>query len=95
MELRLPPSRPLGVGMAEWRAGRYKPEAPTDDWRGRYVMLDTADTRFGCSPRTLHSLIASGELTGYRFGDFIIRVDPDEPDSLLRPIPAVRRSYDT
>lgn len=37
--------------------------------------------------RTIRRRIAAGELTGYRFGPRVIRVDLDELDALMRPIP--------
>lgn len=37
--------------------------------------------------RTIRRYIAAGRLTGYRMGPRLIRVDLDELDALLRPIP--------
>lgn len=39
-------------------------------------------------PRTLRRYIASGRLTGYRVGPRLVRVDLNEVNALLRPIPA-------
>jgi hypothetical protein len=35
-------------------------------------------------------MIASGELAGYRVGKRMLRVDLNEVDALLRPIPSAR-----
>lgn len=37
--------------------------------------------------RTVRRYIAAGHLTGYRLGPRLIRVDLDELDAFLRPIP--------
>lgn len=39
-------------------------------------------------PRTVRRRIAEGALTAYRVGPHLIRLDADELDALLRPIPA-------
>lgn len=41
--------------------------------------------------RTLRRMIARGELTGYRLGKRMIRVDLDELDAVMRPIPTTGR----
>lgn len=41
-----------------------------------------------CSEKTIRRRIADGSLTGYRMGPRLIRVDLNELDQLLRPIPA-------
>ena len=46
----------------------------------------------GLNVRTIRRYIASGRLTGYRVGPKAIRVDLNEVDAMLRPIPAVRAS---
>lgn len=38
-------------------------------------------------PRTIRRRIADGTLTGYRVGPRLVRVDLDDLDSLVRPIP--------
>lgn len=43
-----------------------------------------------CSVDTIRRRIASGKLTGYRFGPRTIRVDKNELLDLFRPIPTVR-----
>jgi excisionase family DNA binding protein len=39
-------------------------------------------------PRTIRRWIADGRLTAYRVGPHLIRVDVDDLDAMLRPIPA-------
>lgn len=53
----------------------------------RLASLADAAEYAAVHPRTLRRRIASGELTGYRLGGRVIRVDLDELDALLRPIP--------
>lgn len=42
----------------------------------------------GVSPRTIRRRIADGSLTGFSLGPRIVRVDLNELDALLAPIPA-------
>jgi excisionase family DNA binding protein len=53
----------------------------------RYASLEDAAAYLGCNTRTVRRQIAAGHLKGYRFGSRIIRVDLDELDALLKPIP--------
>ncbi len=39
------------------------------------------------SARTIRRRIADGSITGYRFGPRILRVDLNEIEALLKPIP--------
>ena len=55
----------------------------------RLAPLNEAAEYAGVHPRTLRRRIADGSLTGYRMGPRIIRVDLNEVDTLLTPIPAV------
>lgn len=41
---------------------------------------------------TIRRAIARGDLTGYRMGRRIMRVDPDEVDALFRPVPTTTSS---
>lgn len=61
-----------------------KPQIPR-----RLAPLNGAADYAGVHPRTLRRRIADGSLTGYRMGPRIIRVDLNEVDTLLTPIPAV------
>ena len=53
----------------------------------RYASIDAAAAFVGVNPRTIRRRIAAGELTGYRIGKRLIRVDLNEVDAILRPIP--------
>ncbi len=57
----------------------------------RYATLDAAAERLGVSRKTIRRRISDGSLTGYRIGGRLLRVDLDEVDALVRPIPAVAR----
>jgi excisionase family DNA binding protein len=53
----------------------------------RHASTAQAAERAGVHPRTILRYIARGELTGYRVGPRLIKVDLDEVDRLFRPIP--------
>ena len=53
----------------------------------RLAPLTVAAEYAGVSPRTVRRRIADGSLAGYRMGPRIIRVDLNEVDALLTPIP--------
>lgn len=53
----------------------------------RGVSIDDAAAYLGVNPRTIRRMISSGQLTGYRVGSKLIRLDIDEVDALMRPIP--------
>lgn len=53
----------------------------------RLVSISAAADHIACSDRTIRRLIADGRLTGYRIGNRILRVDLNQLDSLLQPIP--------
>lgn len=53
----------------------------------RYGPLAAAAARLDCSTRTIRRMIARGELQVYRLGNKSIRVDMNEVDALLKPIP--------
>jgi excisionase family DNA binding protein len=42
------------------------------------------------TPKTVRRWIAAGRLTAYRFGPRLLRIDPDELDALLQPIPTAK-----
>ncbi|HYO86253.1 MAG TPA: helix-turn-helix domain-containing protein [Dermatophilaceae bacterium] len=52
-----------------------------------FESLSSAAERTGLSIRTLRRRIASGDLTAYRSGARIIRVDPDDVDQMMVRIP--------
>jgi len=51
------------------------------------IGLEEAAEIIGCHPRTIRRRIVEGQLTGYRMGKRILRVDQAEVEGLLRPIP--------
>lgn len=53
----------------------------------RYLSIPEAAEYLGVAPLTIRRNISRGNLTGYRLGTKIIRVDREELASLLRPIP--------
>jgi excisionase family DNA binding protein len=53
----------------------------------RLVSTSEAAAYIGCHPLTIRRRIADGTLTGYRFGPRALRVDLDELEAALRPIP--------
>lgn len=53
----------------------------------RLVSLNEAAERFACSERTVRRMIAAGQLTGYRVGKRLVRVDAGELDAAMRVIP--------
>jgi excisionase family DNA binding protein len=55
----------------------------------RLAPLNDAADYAKCHPRTIRRRIADGSLTGYRMGPRLIRVDLNELDSLLSPIPTM------
>lgn len=52
----------------------------------RWATLAEAGEHVGLSQKTLRRQIAAGHITGYRIGR-ALRVDLNELDDLLRPIP--------
>ena len=55
----------------------------------RLESIPHAADYLGVSPKTIRRYIAAGRLTGYRAGPRLIRVDLNELDAMLRPIPTV------
>lgn len=54
----------------------------------RLVSIATAANYLDVCQKTIRRRISDGSLTGYRLGRRTIRVDLDELDAMLRPIPA-------
>lgn len=50
-----------------------------------YESVAQAAERTGISVRTLRRRIATGQLRAYRNGARIVRVDPHDVDSLMKP----------
>lgn len=57
----------------------------------RLVAIDAAAEYLAVSSKTIRRRIADGTLTGYRVGSRLLRVDLDELESIVRPIPATDR----
>lgn len=51
------------------------------------VTLAAAADHAAVSIKTIRRYIAGGRLTGYRMGTRLIRIDLNELDAILRPIP--------
>ncbi len=47
------------------------------------VKLTEAGTRYKCSTRTLRRMIERGELTAYRIGPKLLRIDVKEADRVF------------
>jgi excisionase family DNA binding protein len=55
-----------------------------------YESLEHASERWKVHPRTLRRMGARGEITLYRVGKKkLLRVDPDEVDAAMKPVPTV------
>ena len=52
-----------------------------------FETIADAAQRHACSTKTIRRRIAEGQLSAYRFGPHLIRLDPREVEALLRPIP--------
>jgi excisionase family DNA binding protein len=67
--------------------------AKNGNHRGRtLVSCNEAAALAGVSHQTIRRRIAAGELTGYRFGPKLIRVDLAEVEALIHCIPTVADS---
>lgn len=55
----------------------------------RLASIQTGAAYADVSTKTIRRRISDGTLTGYRMGPRLIRVDLNELDDLLRPIPTV------
>ena len=62
------------------------------EFPARPASIKQAAAKVGVHPDTIRSRIKFGELTCYRFGERILRVDLDELESLYTPIPTVKNS---
>jgi excisionase family DNA binding protein len=54
----------------------------------RYARITAAAKRYDVSERTIRRWGADGDITLYRIGPKLVRVDLDEIDRLIRRIPA-------
>lgn len=55
----------------------------------RWAAINEAAEYAAVSPKTIRRYISRGDLTGHRLGKRLLRVDLNELDALLRPIPTV------
>lgn len=53
----------------------------------RLTSVNAAAEYAGVSSKTIRRMVSRGQLTGYRFGNRLIRIDADELNAILRPIP--------
>ena len=58
----------------------------------RLASLADAATYAAVNPRTIRRRVADGTLTGYRMGPRLLRIDLNELDAFLRPVPAGNRN---
>jgi excisionase family DNA binding protein len=63
---------------------------PSQASRRQYESVGDAAARVGVSTKTVRRWIASGHLNGYRMGPRLLRVDPDDVDSMLTLVPTAR-----
>ena len=54
----------------------------------RLASLAEAANYAAVNPRTIRRRVADGTLTGYRMGPRLLRIDLNELDDFIRPIPA-------
>jgi excisionase family DNA binding protein len=80
-------------GVLRNRGGERKEVEPMNtpprDSRRHYESVANAAARVGVSTKTVRRWIASSQLAGYRMGARLLRVDPDDVDQMLTPIPTV------
>lgn len=55
--------------------------------RRTLISLEAASQYADVSERTVRRWITSGRLTGYRVGVKLLRVDVDELDTMIAPVP--------
>lgn len=54
----------------------------------KLITLTAAAEHAAVSVKTIRRRVAAGDLTGYRMGPRLIRVDLHELDAIMRPIPS-------
>lgn len=67
-----------------------QPRAPMAATPRRYVSVDVAAETFSVSSRTIRRMISRGEISGYRVGERLLRVDLNELDEVVRRVPSAR-----
>ncbi len=53
----------------------------------RLTTIKATAERYGTTQHTIRCWIADGILTAYRIGPRMVRLDADEVDAMIRPIP--------
>jgi excisionase family DNA binding protein len=53
----------------------------------RLVTQQAAAEYLGVTERTIRNYVSRGQLRAYRVGGRVVRIDQDDLDALLRPIP--------
>lgn len=61
---------------------------PDSSCARRWASITLGAEYIGVSEKTLRRMIAAGQVTGYRVGPRLLRVDLNELDASARPIPA-------
>ena len=56
----------------------------------RWATIEGVADHLGMSTVTVRRMISAGDLTGYRVGKRAIRIDLNEVDALLVPIPSAK-----
>jgi excisionase family DNA binding protein len=57
-----------------------------------YITINAAAERLSCHPKTVRRLVSAGQLTAFRVGPRMLRLDVAEIDKVLRPVPTVKAS---
>lgn len=70
-----------------------KPRIPAQNQSGkrRLVTIRQGADYLGVSEKTIRRYIAAGRLSGFRMGQRLIRIDANELETLMNPIPTVGR----
>jgi excisionase family DNA binding protein len=89
LDPRMNQGRWLGVRVPREKVPLTALRQPTPTVR-RLESISGAAHYAGVHPKTIRRRISDGSLTGYRFGPRIVRVDLNEVDAMLRPIPTGR-----
>lgn len=54
----------------------------------KYLGIGDSAAYLSVSPKTIRRMVARGELTAYRVGPKILRIDAEELDAVLRRVPS-------
>lgn len=76
--------------MVTARTKSATPKPPPAPRRPEYISPADGAARWDVSKDTIRRLISSGQLTGYRLNNRVIRIRVDELDACFQPIPTVR-----